>query len=360
MLKKNPTKYVPALDGLRGLAILMVICYHYFPGIRLFSIGWAGVDLFFVLSGYLITGRLQATLDSKHYFENFIKNRILRVFPLYYAVLIIFFIAVYIHAKDGNSSASTFYSSHWVSFFIFTENWSFIFYGLPDDSYLNHFWSLAIEEQFYFFWPWVIYFISPVRRRLMVICLFILGIVITRTYLYEFSSLEFNYYFNTFCRTDSLLIGAVLSQLYSENLKIPGRFVNILFAILFFIIITGIYVMKSAGLFSPFMATAGYTCLAFWYACILYMILEEYSLVKSFFSIPILRYTGKISFGLYVFHWPVLLILRNKATIWGSSHFQFSKSTLSMTSTGISILITFTLSALSYRYFESRFLKYKT
>ena len=139
MVTSAQTKHIPALDGLRGLAILMVICYHYFPSRSLFTIGWTGVDLFFVLSGYLITRKLLSTRGNSEYFRKFYRNRILRIFPLYYAVLIIFFLAIHFLAKTENLEALSYYTSHWLSFFIFLENWSFSLFGFPHDAYLTHF-----------------------------------------------------------------------------------------------------------------------------------------------------------------------------------------------------------------------------
>src|SRR5215510_2969307 len=84
--------YYPALDGLRGLAILLVVFYHNFDFISYSVFGWIGVDLFFVLSGYLITTILLNSLKHPGYLQNFFSKRVLRIFPLYYSCLIIFLI----------------------------------------------------------------------------------------------------------------------------------------------------------------------------------------------------------------------------------------------------------------------------
>src|ERR1700761_1301740 len=115
--------YIPSLDGLRGIAILLVIAFHYFPG---FSFGWCGVDLFFVLSGYLITGRLIATLDRPGYFTHFYRNRILRIFPLYFATLIVFFIGISFFTKPATQPLLAYYHTHWISYFLFFDNFTFI------------------------------------------------------------------------------------------------------------------------------------------------------------------------------------------------------------------------------------------
>jgi peptidoglycan/LPS O-acetylase OafA/YrhL len=358
MQKTRLTNHIPALDGLRGLAIGMVIAYHYFPDFILFSIGWAGVDLFFVLSGFLITSRLLATLNDENYYRNFIRNRVLRIFPLYFSVLIIFFTILILLSKE-HIDIRNYYGSHWLSFVFFTENWTFIFYGLPLDSYLNHFWSLAIEEQFYIIWPWIIYFITPARNRLVVFGIILISVVITRIWIHQFSAFPFAYYFNTFCRIDALLLGAFVAQIRAINRRIPQVWVNGILIFFVFLICAGIYVTGNAGLSGPFMATIGYTCVAVCFTCVICKVLENNRPVVNIFELPLLRYIGKISFGLYVFHWPVLLFVRRKMAFWGMNQVPFLKSTLLFSSAGISLLICFVISALSFRYFESRILKYK-
>src|SRR3979409_1142111 len=93
MKPENPNRrYYPVLDGIRGFAILLVVFYHNFGFINYFFFGWLGVDLFFVLSGFLITDILLKTLTNKNYLTNFYMRRILRIFPLYYLSLILFLI----------------------------------------------------------------------------------------------------------------------------------------------------------------------------------------------------------------------------------------------------------------------------
>jgi peptidoglycan/LPS O-acetylase OafA/YrhL len=89
-LKIAPGKRIPQLDGLRGIAILMVMCYHFFPNNIICNFGWSGVDLFFVLSGFLITGRLYPYLDDKKILLKFYRNRFLRIVPLYFGFLVVF------------------------------------------------------------------------------------------------------------------------------------------------------------------------------------------------------------------------------------------------------------------------------
>src|SRR5215469_6747506 len=154
---------IRAIDGLRGLAIFLVMLHHF----GLFSPGWAGVDIFFVISGFLITRILLGTKDSPRYFGNFYTRRVLRIFPLYYSSLALFFVvAVPLGVRYGWSAAYGMRDAVWFIFHL--SNW-WIGGGHMEGSLITHFWSLGIEEQFYFVWPFLI-FVTP-RRKLIWITL---------------------------------------------------------------------------------------------------------------------------------------------------------------------------------------------
>src|SRR5467141_1688790 len=171
--------HVPALDGLRGLAIIMVLFVHFVGAcqpesaferilIKGSNYGVWGVDLFFVLSGYLITGILYDSKGSAHYYRNFYVRRILRIFPLYYGVLfLLFFVfplfpSVYPTGLEESARHQAWVWPFGVNLFIALRGW----WALP---YISHFWSLAIEEHFYLLWPLVVF--SFRRETLERICL---------------------------------------------------------------------------------------------------------------------------------------------------------------------------------------------
>ncbi len=158
-------KYIPELDGLRGIAVLGVVFYHCHPrlegtwvyGASLW--GWAGVNLFFVLSGFLITSILLETRERPHYFRNFYARRVLRIWPVYVLVLA----GVYLEAPwfIGPSVAEAVKTAPWLAYIFFVQN--LLHVALPPA--LSQTWSLAIEEQYYFVWapavrllrkPWIL------------------------------------------------------------------------------------------------------------------------------------------------------------------------------------------------------------
>ena len=162
----NP--HIPALDGIRGLAILLVLLCHFplygdmQPTIfidKLFyamtRAGWCGVDLFFVLSGFLITGILYDAKGSRFFFRNFYMRRCLRIFPLYYGVLAVFFVIVPFVLPLGRNYELFLKDQAW--YWSYLTNIKIAIEGWPKFYALAHFWSLAVEEQFYFVWPFVVF-----------------------------------------------------------------------------------------------------------------------------------------------------------------------------------------------------------
>lgn len=216
--------HIPALDGLRGLAILGVLLFKASEGLapatwggrivgQVSGCGWAGVDLFFVLSGFLISGILLDTKGSPHFFRNFYARRTLRVFPLYYGVLLVSFLLLpRLLAMDDPGVARIVRNQAWL--WTYTTNIAFVIKRQVffDAGWLrfNHFWSLAIEEQFYLVWPLLIYLLT--RRRLAIACWAMVGGALAlRMALYFAHQRPGAMFYPTPCRTDSLAMGALLA-----------------------------------------------------------------------------------------------------------------------------------------------------
>jgi peptidoglycan/LPS O-acetylase OafA/YrhL len=168
---------MPALDGVRGLAILVVLLFHFIAQTtatnafertvnRILNYGSLGVDLFFVLSGFLITGILYDARAQPGYFRNFYMRRVLRIFPLYYAVLaVVFFVVPLIPVLHGSEIAGIREHQAWA--WLYAINIYLSLHGEWVFSYLEHFWSLAVEEHFYFVWPFAVFSLGARPRLLM-------------------------------------------------------------------------------------------------------------------------------------------------------------------------------------------------
>ena len=150
--------YLPELDGLRGLAILWVVLYHCDPLLqgtwmhRVAEWGWAGVDIFFVLSGFLITANLLAARDKPHYFHNFHARRALRIWPVYILVLVIVYLNAPWFIAPNASVIATVKAAPWLAYIFFVQN----LFHLSLPAALGPTWALAVEEQYYFLWAPVV------------------------------------------------------------------------------------------------------------------------------------------------------------------------------------------------------------
>jgi peptidoglycan/LPS O-acetylase OafA/YrhL len=185
--------HYPALDGLRGVAIIAVIIYHNFPyGNSLF--GWLGVDLFFVLSGFLITGILMKSVQQetkKGFLKNFYIRRILRIFPLYYLFLFVFLFLFPTLGILKNEVLEYQEDKWWFIFYL--QNWLFT-NNIPENSlFLNHFWSLGVEEQYYMLWPLIILLVRKPKRLIGILVGLLILLFIFRSIVWNANFSNFNY-----------------------------------------------------------------------------------------------------------------------------------------------------------------------
>jgi peptidoglycan/LPS O-acetylase OafA/YrhL len=361
--------HIPQLDGLRGVAILLVVSQHYFGFLPFFSFGWAGLDLFFVLSGYLITGRLQAKRRDPGYFSNFYRNRALRILPLYYAALILFFTAIHFLAKKESLPLFSYYTIHWKSFFMFTQNWTFIIYGLPTAIYLLHFWSLAVEEQFYLVWPAIIYILANYRSRILLCMILPPAAIIIRIAIFFFhpgDGTAVNILFNTLCRMDAFAIGALLCEIHHAKIRIPQWVITVaLFFSVAALTLSGFFFHNMAPN-NPFFSTLGTTCTAILCGCLLQRSLASpvatgrgSFTIARVLNLRVLRFFGRISYGLYIIHFPIFLLLYKRFYDWGTDSLPWMGPAMQITAACTCLLISLVLSIISFRYFESFFLRLK-
>lgn len=348
--------YYPALDGLRGLAILLVVIYHNFGFIRYFFFGWLGVDLFFVLSGFLITDILLKTLGKPGYLKNFYIRRVLRIFPLYYLALILFLLVL--PAVSRNFDV-TYYTDNQVWLWTYLQNWLYIFKNPDQYNTLNHFWSLAVEEQFYLAWPLVILLLRKPSRLLVALAILLAGVIGLRIWIWNNQVADLAYFnLYTFTRIDGICIGSMIALLQRINPRFLRNYmplIVLLFAALNFVF----YFINRDNAFSfPYLAIAGYTTFAMVFGLLVNEAVGgENRLLNRVFSFSPLRFFGRISYGFYIFHWPVHILLAPAITAAFSATLQghFLSFAVALTST----LAAIGISWLSFRYFESYFLRLK-
>ena len=364
-LQKVSSRHVVALDGLRGLAVLFVILYHVNSTawgttfldriVRApLKIGWAGVDLFFVLSGFLITGILLDTRQSPHYFRSFYARRALRIFPLYYLVLT----ASLLITRFTPALNYVLPIPHdRIFYFVYLNKWWPLLRDTWHANIIGHFWSLAVEEQFYLLWSLCVFLVSP-RLLKPVTAVGILGALAIRLVLYAHSGVTRELVENTFARMDSLLAGAFLASAVRspEFLKRIQKYVYLLGITSALLALAIFYGSKNEGL----MDTLGLTLLALAFGALL---LKTFvtdgswnSPLQRFLSNRQLTTVGTYSYGMYVYHVPILYFSHAALT-------RFFPLDNNLWNTGILMIvvlaITFGVAKVSFDMFESRFLRLK-
>jgi peptidoglycan/LPS O-acetylase OafA/YrhL len=366
--------HIPVLDGVRGIAILMVMAYHFTiygmgrtPAVfidrlfyRVFTAGWCGVDLFFVLSGFLITGILLDAKGERHFFRNFYVRRILRIFPLYYGFLVVFFVWLSFASTVDSSFRSLFDQQGW--YWTYLVNISIAVEGWSPMRAAGHFWSLAVEEQFYLFWPLVIFFCS--RRQLMTVCVmsFMCSFVVRLGFALAGNPLAA--YVLTPARMDTLAVGAFIALVARR----PGGLTSLTrwiwpICIVSVPVLAAIFVWQHGlRLTNIVVQTVGYSMLAVTFGAILVAALTSSvsSRLRKFFAHPVLVFFGHYSYGLYVFHHPVVLAMQNSfVNENGLPLFLGSQLAYQLLLFSLAMCISMALALVSWHAYEVHFLKLK-
>jgi peptidoglycan/LPS O-acetylase OafA/YrhL len=301
------------------MAFLMVFGTHYLH----LPWGWSGVDIFFVLSGFLITGVLYDSREQPHRVRNFYIRRTLRIFPLYYGVLFLLLLTYPIFRWD--------WSWNWLLWPAYLGNFCRGIHPLTGRSplqmladfqplsrsfpavqlFLGHFWSLCVEEQFYLFWPWVVFWIRD-RQKLMTVCFFfcvacpLLRVIGFHTLPHYMLDQDVLYRWTPF-RIDALLLGGWVALARrgpsSGRLLVSARVVgSTLFCIIVMWLIYAIHQPQVGSLQPAWRSVWGVTVVQVFAACLIVMALESDSLTYGLFSYPPLRWLGRISYGAYIYH----------------------------------------------------------
>lgn len=309
--------HYPALDGVRAVALMMVFGQHYLG----MPWGYTGVDLFFVLSGFLITGILFDSMDRPDRMRTFYIRRALRIFPLYYGVLLVLLLLtplLHFHwsrywlvwpAYLGNVIRFVRPYSHDPEFLNAANGW--LHFGAKQRSLnLGHFWSLCLEEQFYLVWPWVV-FSARERRRLVWICAAVVLAwpivrVVTMAWLpIRYTELELPYSF-TPLRIDALLIGGLLALLirgqHRQTVLSACRWIWATAFTLIALYAAGTIYTGHQNPYHPWRLTWGQSIIDLIYTTAIGTALTPGTAIYKVCSQRILRKIGQISYGAYVFH----------------------------------------------------------
>ena len=317
----NHKERIESLDGLRGIAILLVLFFHLFYYLPASKYGWAGVDLFLVLSGFLITGILLDTVNHPRYWLNFFARRFLRIFPLYYAALTLIILSAYFLQPYYSSNQLHFHQlwQHQGWLWLYVYNWWEYIHGMPLPArYVSHFWSLAVEEQFYLLWPLLVFVFRDKKLLYLIIFLLIAAPVIR--YLMFFMGSGSSYpevYVATFTRMDSLATGALVA--YAWRNQAVMQYLSSSKELLFLI---SVAVILYSGLSDTFRSAGegfikfGYTANAMMFGTLLLIVLDDTHWLSRILNNQFFKFFGKYSYALYIFHWPLFNLLFSNIMVY--------------------------------------------
>jgi peptidoglycan/LPS O-acetylase OafA/YrhL len=361
-------RHIRSLDGLRGIAFLLIFVRHYAVSGHLSSktmrfvenagsAGWMGVDLFFTLSGFLITGILLDTRDQPHYFRNFYARRALRIFPLYYGfffVLLLLTPFVHLQWRPGHI-AYLFYAGN------LAGNLDSSLTQIKPAVEMLHFWSLAVEEQFYLIWPFLVLAIGS-RKTLVRTCfaLSAVGLLLRIAIMVRFPQTGAEWtYAQLPTHMDGLLAGA-LAAIWFRELPLQAILARVRWLLPISAVILAVIIAYSGHPnFNSFgMTVLGFPVLAVFFACILLLSLKPGTLSNRIGSVSFLRFVGKYSYGMYIFHYvfspatgpylPVLQAHLHSIVLGGLAY------------VAIAFLGTLLLAVASYNLYERHWLRLKS
>ncbi len=386
-----------SLDGLRAIAIIIVFLHHmqyHIPPLNLPAVvlrayvsqGWMGVDLFFVLSGFLITGILLDTREATNYFQGFYLRRVLRIFPLYYLVLIAVIVAGILINNPALTTKLPLPQDRWL-YFCYLTNWLALWKGYWGPQYVNylaHFWSLAVEEQFYLVWPLVIWLVPPRAISRIAVSLALLSAMIRLLWVAH-TGPQMAIAFATVTRMDALFIGVLGATLFRDPERMlairkwlpwiaslgVGSFFMAFSALIFFprraaLLLYGPTPLPhDLGDEALMLAQCGgYTLLAVGFGALVLLAActeAESRWMQRLLKSPLLAPIGVYSYGIYVFHVPIL---------GAAQLFIYPRIFRSMRTPMDAVLkegvyfvvlaaVTFLISAFSYEFFEKKILRFK-
>ena len=319
---------MPTLDGVRGIAILLVLQHHLFrqpddAGAlgkllgRVAGAGWIGVDLFFALSGFLITGILVHDKGRDGYLRNFVGKRVLRIFPLYFGFLLLVLVAFpWLFPADGHGVEQFRQQQAWYWTYLANVEMTLV-RGDWAPLALTPLWSLCVEEHFYLFWPFVVLACS--RKQLVWVCAVALtvsplarGLVLVYGPQNGFGPTDLPHaaainYMLTPLRLDSILAGSLFRLAFDRGVLRRVDVRRLLGVGLLGLVALGIYYRAHLSWGAAGMQLVGYSTLALVGGALIVSVAPAApgTVRNRLFASPVLRFFGKYSYALYIFHMPV-------------------------------------------------------
>jgi len=363
----NSSRRIPALDGLRGIAILLVLLWHSVFYARfeshpllngLLGIGrltWSGVDLFFVLSGFLIGGILLDNRESPNFFKTFYLRRAYRILPLYFVVVAFCFITFEAghHGLTPRSLANWLDGPiPWWSYVTFTQNLWMAKVGGFSRAGLNVTWSLAIEEQFYLTLPLLVRWVAP-RKLIFVVVGVVLGAPILRALLiHHLAHGGFDAYVLMPCRADGLGLGVLCAILVRKE-RTWNYFLAHRSWIRTMVVVLGLGVVaitfKGYALFSGALYGLEYSVLALFYtSVVLVAVTDEDKFVKAVLCNRALTKLGIVAYGTYLLHYLFIDLVQFLVNFLNAGFSPFHIRGASVMGVVVAVMV----ASISWRFFE--------
>jgi peptidoglycan/LPS O-acetylase OafA/YrhL len=342
-LNQSQLTYRPEIDGLRAIAVLIVIFNHL--GWSLFSGGYVGVDVFFVISGYLITSIISEEIKKGNFsLKNFYKRRVIRLAPAYFIVLAVTSVAALVFmlpAEIINYAQSVVYSTFFLANFFMWKEVGGYFATQSEYVPLLHLWSLAVEEQFYLFWPIALFLMYRlIRTRLLF--LMIMGLIIAGVFISEYGVRQYPAaaYYLLPTRFFELMIGAAIAVIPKPSIS-SKTFRDLL-------VLIGLGLIGYTALtFTSERPFPGYWAIVPCVGAALVIVFskENQGYVSQFLSSKTLVYIGLISYPAYLWHWPIIAFLN------------LNQIDINLVVGCLVLLATLLLSTLTHKYVERWFRK---